>query len=362
MGRIKDNDCCCSDWKNIIKELWANYQNMITSVKAGAVVAYPDGNGQVDLDNAIAAEVASQIAKDLEGYVTDDELSEAIQYFVTQSDIDTSISTALTGYQEKLISGSNIKTINGYSLLGSGNIVIQGGGGGGGSVEWGDIQGNINDQTDLINLLSTLSTDDLQFSELVTFSFTLPANHPTISNQTMQIPFSYTAGWYYIMIGFEGKHEGTDYDNTFLGGYGGMGAVSGSPAIMGMQYVNKTNSDQVRDIRFLVFKTRKNIGTTPRFLFQDNNTYLFDNLESVKSDVSGKLDKAGTSAYNRVYAVKYDGTQTMYELYNSLRPSTIAYRDANKQIYTGDPITADSCANKRYVDSKLITITTYGGA
>lgn len=34
--------------------------------------------------------------------------------------------------QDKLISGTNIKTINGYSLLGSGNITISGGGGSGG--------------------------------------------------------------------------------------------------------------------------------------------------------------------------------------------------------------------------------------
>ena len=35
--------------------------------------------------------------------------------------------------QDKLISGTNIKTINGNSLLGSGNITIEGGGSGGGS-------------------------------------------------------------------------------------------------------------------------------------------------------------------------------------------------------------------------------------
>ena len=37
--------------------------------------------------------------------------------------------------QEKLVSGTNIKTINNESLLGSGNIDIQGGGGGGGMTE-----------------------------------------------------------------------------------------------------------------------------------------------------------------------------------------------------------------------------------
>ena len=37
----------------------------------------------------------------------------------------------ITGKQDTLVSGTNIKTINGSSLLGPGNIVIEGGGGGG---------------------------------------------------------------------------------------------------------------------------------------------------------------------------------------------------------------------------------------
>lgn len=55
-------------------------------------------------------------------------------------------------YQALLQSGVNIKTINGISLLGSGNIVIQGGGGGGSAV-WGGITGTLADQTDLANAL-----------------------------------------------------------------------------------------------------------------------------------------------------------------------------------------------------------------
>lgn len=42
------------------------------------------------------------------------------------------VETSLTGKQDTLISGTNIKTINGTSILGEGNIVITGGGGSGG--------------------------------------------------------------------------------------------------------------------------------------------------------------------------------------------------------------------------------------
>ena len=50
--------------------------------------------------------------------------------------------------QDTLISGTNIKTINNQSLLGSGNITIQGGGGCGGTVMVGSFE--INEQGHLI--------------------------------------------------------------------------------------------------------------------------------------------------------------------------------------------------------------------
>lgn len=50
--------------------------------------------------------------------------------------------------QDLLVSGTNIKTINQQSLLGSGNITIQGGGGSGGTVMVGSFE--INEQGHLI--------------------------------------------------------------------------------------------------------------------------------------------------------------------------------------------------------------------
>lgn len=69
----------------------------------------------------------------------------------------TSLSAISKGYSEAnfnplLISGTNIKTINGINILGSGNIDVSGGGGG--ATTWGNIGGNLIDQTDLITALS----------------------------------------------------------------------------------------------------------------------------------------------------------------------------------------------------------------
>lgn len=52
--------------------------------------------------------------------------------------------TAISGKQDTLVSGTNLKTVNGSSLLGSGDLSISGSG-----ADWGDIGGTLADQADL---------------------------------------------------------------------------------------------------------------------------------------------------------------------------------------------------------------------
>ena len=48
----------------------------------------------------------------------------------TKTETDNAITAATSTKQDTLVSGTNIKTINGETLLGEGNITIEGGGGG----------------------------------------------------------------------------------------------------------------------------------------------------------------------------------------------------------------------------------------
>ena len=57
--------------------------------------------------------------------------------------ISTATQTALDAKQATLVSGTNIKTINSTSILGSGDITISG------SVAWGGVTGTLSNQTDL---------------------------------------------------------------------------------------------------------------------------------------------------------------------------------------------------------------------
>mgnify|MGYP001771994304 CR=1 FL=1 len=55
----------------------------------------------------------------------------------TKTETDNAITAATSTKQDTLVSGTNIKTINGETLLGEGNITIEGGSGGGKSIEAG---------------------------------------------------------------------------------------------------------------------------------------------------------------------------------------------------------------------------------
>lgn len=65
----------------------------------------------------------SQLTNDV-GFITLSDVQELLSNYVTSSQLETSLS----GKQDTLVSGTNIKTINGQSILGEGNIEIQGGG------------------------------------------------------------------------------------------------------------------------------------------------------------------------------------------------------------------------------------------
>jgi hypothetical protein len=85
---------------------------------------------------------------------------------LSQSDI-TNLVSDLATKQATLVSGTNIKTINGSSILGSGDLVISGSGGG----AWGTITGTISSQTDLINLFATKK--DIQIITQAAHGFTV---------------------------------------------------------------------------------------------------------------------------------------------------------------------------------------------
>ena len=64
-------------------------------------------------------------------FVITDATAGDLSNYYTKTETDNSITAATSTKQDTLVSGTNIKTINGETLLGEGNITIQGGSGGG---------------------------------------------------------------------------------------------------------------------------------------------------------------------------------------------------------------------------------------
>lgn len=94
----------------------------------------------------------------------------------------------LSGYQPKLVSGTNIKTINGQSLLGSGNIVIEGGGGAssGGSDAYAEVNHGTSDTT------FTLTPNTFHvWDEVATLDLSFGAETSGVANEYL---FQFTSG------------------------------------------------------------------------------------------------------------------------------------------------------------------------
>lgn len=123
------------------------------------------------------------------------------------------VDTGLSAKQDALVSGTNIKTINNESILGSGNITISGGGG-----TWGTITGDIADQTDLqsefneIRQVAEGKCKSLVISYLDTYSAIVSY---LTNNPTKKV---------YM------KSSGEDITNAFISGTGGLDQAVSNPS------------------------------------------------------------------------------------------------------------------------------------
>ena len=93
---IKDENAC-----NVVELTQAQYDDLPTSAKTS--------NSLFVITDATAGDLSN---------------------YYTKTETDNAITAATSTKQDTLVSGTNIKTINGETLLGEGNITIQGGSGG----------------------------------------------------------------------------------------------------------------------------------------------------------------------------------------------------------------------------------------
>ena len=108
--------------------------NIIDSIQLSGVTYSIQGSGggnpTVELTQAEYDALVESGAVQTNTYyiITDAQAGDLTQYW-TSAQTQSAITSAVSTKQDTLVSGTNIKTINNTSLLGSGNIDIQGGGG-----------------------------------------------------------------------------------------------------------------------------------------------------------------------------------------------------------------------------------------
>ena len=110
-------------------------------------------SSKIDKGAGVVGDTKTKITYNNDGIITGGaDLDEADLPNISQAKI-TNLVTDLSSKQSSLISGTNIKTINGQSVLGSGDIVITGGGSGGG-VQSAEVDAKINAKHSIAYLMA----------------------------------------------------------------------------------------------------------------------------------------------------------------------------------------------------------------
>lgn len=157
--------------------------------------------------------------------------------YITSGQCQTQINNSITGKQDTLISGTNIKTINNESLLGSGNIDIQGGGGkavtGGTniSVTTGETADTINCT---LNLVNGGGTDSVKmkntYSSNGSSSFAIGSDGVKASGLSSFAGGSYSEANGIFSMAFGRYSKTKNYGETAFGFFGISNGSSNAPS------------------------------------------------------------------------------------------------------------------------------------
>ena len=149
---------------------------------------------KVELQNAVESLTNTILENEEVTAAALNDLKERVENAGSIGDLDLStyatkqeVADNLAGKQDKLVSGTNIKTINGQSLLGSGNITIEGGGGSsGGSGAYAEVNHGTSDT------IFTLTPNTFHvWDEVASLTLTLGSEQSGVANEYV---FQFTSG------------------------------------------------------------------------------------------------------------------------------------------------------------------------
>lgn len=249
--------------------------------------------------------ITDATAGDLSNYYTKSETSGATEISTalaskadtattyTKTETDNAITAATSTKQDTLVSGTNIKTINNQSILGEGNITIEGGSGGGKAIEAGT---NIS--------ITTGDTAD-------TINCTLPITATSSPFNTISVGVNSRGGKYNTLIGPNVKCDYGSKHNVFLIAQNSTSSSQGS-YVKGSENViigSVKNGEMDWDIPS--FSTSKSvvIGGGQMYTDKDNSLAIGYNANvsgTTKTNINNQLT---IDTSNQVYIYNKDNTE-----------------------------------------------------
>lgn len=154
-------------------------------------------------------------------------------------------------------------------------------------------------------------------------------------------------------VNIDAKADGTGVVISATGG-GGTGnyvekTTNGLKVYATDDTGNQTTLDYTDDILPSSIPLRKTSGNLAGNAPITNNDYTIKSY--VDTGLATKLDKiTSTSNVSRVYAVRFDGVQTTYDISASIHPSTLAFRDSEGSLKVPTPNSTSQAVPKSYID------------
>lgn len=380
---IKDENAC-----KVVELTQAQYDDLpttaktsnslfvITDAKAGDLSNYYTKTEADDLLDA-KLDVTAYTPTDLSNYYTKSETSGATEISTalsskadtattyTKTETDNAITAATSTKQDTLVSGTNIKTINNQSILGEGNIDIQGGGGGKAIEAGTNISITTGETADTINCTlpyyklygadnySIYGQTHTSFENKATYAYqslfigfsnevngnsssmSYNSNYVIGTNNKINGEISYYTDGYNIVIGDHNSLSGTDLSYSYVIGQNNSGytsntlltgwynqAYNGYESAFGKYNASNTGSTDADKSLFSVGNGTSTSARHNAFEIRKNgDIYCSDGTNDVKLQDTITATAANTTALGGLKLVKL--TQSEYDSLTTKDNSTL---------------------------------------
>ena len=242
----------------------------------------------------------------------------AVQWNAINSGINSESVAKYDSYatvkQDTLVSGENIKTVNGESLVGGGNVSVQ-------PVLY---SAGENQNIKTINSVSLLGTGDILLQAPLMPGKDYVA-HSTSASKIYGTDASSSDKTYSLVSSFQSTPSNLNIPTEKLVKDGLDSKLDDGQLVTGWGESNSNATDT-----------------------------KIPSAKLMKDSLGSKLDKVtGAASYDRAYVVGASGSQTVVNISSSAVANTLAYRTTGGALIVGEPTADAHATTKSYVDGEL---------